>query len=90
MGFVSTQGIHSLFYRVRDVAAWESIRLWCDWSSDQSHIVLHKAILSVVSIKNPLLFIKKSSPCSDGSRFPFLLSEWFYYIFDDITVNKMC
>ena len=31
-------------------------------------------------IKDPLLLIGKSSLCSDGSRFPLLLSEWFFII----------
>ena len=31
-------------------------------------------------IKVPLLLIGKSSPCSGGSMFPFLLSDWFFTI----------
>ena len=31
-----------------------------------------------VCIKDPLLLIEKSSPCSGGSRFPLSLSEWYF------------
>ena len=30
--------------------------------------------------KEPLLLIRKSSPCSGGSRFPLMLSEWSFII----------
>ena len=39
-------------------------------------------MLSCLDIKEPLLLIRKSSPCSGSSRFPVLLSEWSF------TVNK--
>ena len=37
----------------------------------------------MVQIKDPLLLIRKSSPCSGGSGFPFLLSEWSFTIMSD-------
>ena len=39
----------------------------------------------MVHIKDLLLLIEKSSPCSGGSGFPLSLFEWSYII-----VNKMC
>ena len=33
-------------------------------------------VCRVVHIKDLLLLIRKSSPCSGGSRFPLSLSEW--------------
>ena len=40
------------------------------------------AILSgMVNIKDPLLPIEKSSPCSSGSGFSFWLSPWSYTIY---------
>ena len=34
----------------------------------------------MVHIKDPLLLIGKSSPCSGGSKFPFSISEWTFAI----------
>ena len=34
----------------------------------------------MVHIKEPLLLIRKSSPCSGGSEFTLSLSEWFFTI----------
>ena len=31
-----------------------------------------------VYIKNPFLLIRKTSPCTGSSKFPFLLSEWSF------------
>ena len=36
-------------------------------------------ICGMIHIKEPLLLIRKSSPC-DGSRFPLSLSEWSFTI----------
>ena len=36
-------------------------------------------VCGMVHVKEPLLFIRKSSPCG-GSRFPLSLSEWFFTI----------
>ena len=48
-------------------------------------------ILSVGSyIKDPLLLIEKSSPCSGGSGLPLLPSGHLPYVRRHITVNKMC
>ena len=33
-----------------------------------------------IYIKDALLLIRKSSPCSDGSRFPISLYEWSFTI----------
>ena len=46
-------------------------------------------ICGMVHIKEPLLLIGKSSPCSDISRFPLSLSEWSFTICPCITVNKI-
>ena len=47
-------------------------------------------VCGMVHIKEPLLLIRKSSPCG-GSGFPLSLSEWsFTYVRRHITVNKMC
>ena len=37
-------------------------------------------VCGMVHVKEPLLLIRKSSPCSDGSRFPLSLSEWSFTI----------
>ena len=48
-------------------------------------------VCGMMHIKEPLLLIRKSSPCS-GSGFPISLSEWSFTIClrRRITVNKMC
>ena len=62
------------------VALCQSIRSWCHWSLDQSlmvdpfsylsfHPVLHNWYNK--HIKDDLLLIEKSSPCSGGSVFLF-------------------
>ena len=38
-------------------------------------------VCGMVHIKDPLLLFKMSNPCSDGSRFHLLLSEWFFTIY---------
>ena len=61
----------------------KSVCSWCDSSSDQSFMadplsyflfqpVVHNwcnKVCGMVHIKDPLLLIKKSSPCNGGSRF---------------------
>ena len=53
-----------------------------DWCNKGHGMCYH--VCGVVHIKDPLLRIRKSSPCSGGSGFRLSLSEWFF------TVNKMC
>ena len=48
---------------------------WCN----KGHGVCYP-VCGMMHIKEPLLLIKKSSPCSGGSRFPFSLSEWSFTI----------
>ena len=55
-------------------------------SSQCSTTGVTKAVVCVilsgmVYIKEPFLLIGKSSPCSGGSEFPLLLSEWSFTIF---------
>ena len=38
-------------------------------------------VCGMVHIKDPLLLIEKSSPCSGDSWFPLSLSEWSFSIF---------
>ena len=38
-------------------------------------------VYGIVHIKDPLLLIGKSSPCSGSSRFPLSLYEWFFTIY---------
>ena len=45
-------------------------------------------VYRMVHIKDPLLLMKKGSPCSGGSRFPLLLSKWSCTICH-IILNKM-
>ena len=37
-------------------------------------------VCGIVYIKDPLMLIGKSGPCSGGSRFPLSLSEWSFTI----------
>ena len=37
-------------------------------------------VCGMVHIKEPLLLVGKSIPCSGGSRFPLSLTEWLYII----------
>ena len=41
-------------------------------------------VCGMMHIKEPLLLIGKSSPCSGGSGFPLSLSEWSFTMFDAI------
>ena len=75
-----------------------SVRSWCDGSSDRSLMVdplsyfsfqpvLHDwcnkgcgmcyPVCWMMHVKEPLLLIRKSSPCG-GSGFPLSLSEWSF------------
>ena len=47
-------------------------------------------VCGMVHIKETLLLIEKSSPCSGGCGFPLLLSEWSFTICPTRTVLKMC
>ena len=47
---------------------------WCNKGSGMCY-----PVCGMVHIKEPLLLIRKSSPCG-GSRFPFSLSEWSFTI----------
>ena len=38
-------------------------------------------VCGIMHIKEPMLLIGKSNPCSVGSGFPFSLSEWFFTIY---------
>ena len=58
---------------------------WCNKGRGMSY-----PVCGMVHIKEPLLLIRKSSPCG-GIGFPLSLSEWFLpYVRRHITVNKMC
>ena len=48
---------------------------WCNKDSGMCY-----RVCGVVHIKYPLLLIRKSSPCSGGSRFPHSLYEWSFII----------
>ena len=55
-----------------------------------STIGVTKAEVSVmVHVKDPLLLIGKSNPCSGGSRFPLSLSDWFFIIYST-PYNRVC
>ena len=41
---------------------------------------MYYPVYGMVHIKEPLLLIGKSSPCSGGSGFPLSLSEWSFTI----------
>ena len=41
---------------------------------------MYYPVCGVMHIKEPLLLIEKSSPCSGVSGFPFSLSEWSFTI----------
>ena len=48
-------------------------------------------VCGMVHIKEPLMLIGKSSPCSDGSRFLLSLSELSFTIcLMPYNINKMC
>ena len=51
-------------------------------------------VCEVVHIKEPLLLIGKSSPCSGGSGFPLSLSEWSFTIclapYNRIKIYALC
>ena len=49
-----------------------------DWCNKECGV--YSPVFGIVHIKNPLLLIRKSSPCSSSSRFLFLLSEWSFTI----------
>ena len=44
---------------------------WCN-----KGCVMYYPVCGMVHIKEPLLLIRKSKPCSGGSGFPLSLSEW--------------
>ena len=48
-----------------------------------------QVVYGMVHIKDPLLLIEKSIPCSGGSRCPFLLNDLLLYVQRHITINKM-
>ena len=55
-----------------------------------STIGVTKAEVSVmVHVKDPLLLIGKSNPCSGDSRFPLSLSDWFFIIYST-PYNRLC
>ena len=59
------------------------------FSSHCPTIGVTKAVVcGMMHVKEPLLLIRKSSPCG-GSGFPLSLSEWSFTICH-ITVNKIC
>ena len=62
---------------------------WCN----KGHGICYP-VCGMVHIKEPLLLIRKSSPCSVGSGFPLSLSEWSFtinYVHHHITIKlKMC
>ena len=61
----------------------------CDWCN-KGHCMSY-SVSGMVHIKKTLLQIRKSSPFSGGSGFPFSLSEWsFTACLHYITINKMC
>ena len=64
---------------------WIDPSRWTNWAISRSSqcsttggMCYH--VCGMVHIKEPLLLIGKSSPCSGGSGFPLSLSEWFFTI----------
>ena len=57
---------------------------WCNKGCS-----VYYPVYGMVHIKDPLLLIEKSSPCSGCSEFP-LSSGPLPYVRRHITVNKMC
>ena len=58
-----------------------------DWCNKGRGLCYH--LCGVVHIKEPLLLIGKSSPCSGRSGFPLSQSEWpLSYVWRHINVNK--
>ena len=62
---------------------------WTYWAISRSNqcsttgvtmAVIYAILSGMVHIKDPLLLIEKTSPCGGSSRFPLLLSEWFFSI----------
>ena len=45
-------------------------------------------VCGMMHIKEPLLLIGNSSPCSGGNGFPLLLSEWSFTIMSDAYNRK--
>ena len=83
----------------RDVGPWHGVRSLChgyridpSWwnhsansrSSQCSTTGMCYPVCRTVHIKDPLLLIGKCNPCSGGSGFLLLLSEWFYTMSDGI------
>ena len=59
-----------------------------DWCTKGSGMCYH--VCGVVHIKDPLLLIGNSSPCSGSIGFPLSLSEWFFTICPmHITIHKI-
>ena len=48
---------------------------WCN-----KGLGMYYPVCGMMHIKEPLLLIGKSSPCSGSSRFPFSLSEWSFTV----------
>ena len=88
--FLSIFHIHYSFKRVRSSCDESSDRYfmvdpfrlfsfqpvlhdWCNKGRDMCY-----SVYDMVHIKEPLLVIGKSSPCSGGSGFPLSLSEWSF------------
>ena len=46
-------------------------------------------VCGMVHINEPLLLIRKNSPCSGGSGFPLLLSECFFTICSKIVLSAL-
>ena len=50
-------------------------------STGVTKVVVCTILSGMVDIKEPMLLIRKNSPCSGGSGFPLSLSEWSVTIF---------
>ena len=62
---------------------WPVLHDWCNKGCCMCY-----PVCVIVHIKEPLLLIGKSSPCSSDSRFPLSLSGPLLYIRCHITINK--
>ena len=51
---------------------------------------MYYPVCGMVYIKEPLLLVRKNSPCNGDSRFPLLLGDPLPYVRHHITINKKC
>ena len=72
IGSIPHDGPIELFFLFQPV-----VHDWCNKG------MYYPYVCRMVHIKEPLLLIGKSRPCSVGSGFPLLLSEWCFTIMSD-------